>query len=269
MLKQSDLEVRADAGKIYFDLQPAHREILTAPLDDMWATFAAGASHHALFVRGEVAGCCAVNDERELLFFYLHAAFEDVAEAIFDALVKRLGIVAACPSTVDPAFLSLSLCAGHGAEPKALQFQHVVEPSATALSGLRFAQAVDHSAAIAFVESAVDLPRSFLEPYLSERIEKRQLLLHEVGNEIVATGECRNDERQSGYAHLGLIVGRRQRSKGLGSRLMHALVLECRRRRLKPLCSTEPENLAARYVIQKAGFRARHRVFRVAFGRGD
>ncbi len=63
---------------------------------------------------------------------------------------------------------------------------------------------------------------------------------------------------------MGLIVGRGRRGKGLGSRLMHALVLECQRRKLKPLCSTEPENLAARRVILKAGFRARHRLFRVA-----
>lgn len=50
---------------------------------------------------------------------------------------------------------------------------------------------------------------------------------------------------------------------------MNALVAECQRRDLRPLCSTESTNLAARRVIHKTGFRSRHRVFRVKFGTND
>jgi GNAT superfamily N-acetyltransferase len=147
-----------------------------------------------------------------------------------------------------------------------MMFQHMLEPAGTALSDLRLALAADHSSATAFVEAATGCPSSFAEPYLAERIEREELFLYEERGEILASGECRTDQRQSGYAHLGLVVGQSRRNKGLGSRLMHALVLECRRRNMKPLCSTEPANLAARRVIHKAGFCARHRVFRVALG---
>ncbi len=264
-MKHAELEIQANAGDAYFGLQPAYRETLVAPQDDMWAAFADAASHHALLVDGERVGCCSVNEDRELLFFHLHARVEDLAEGLFGDLVKRLELVAALPSTVDPGFLSLSLDAGHGSVPKALLFQHLLEPRGSALSDLRLATAADHPAATTFAEAATGMPRSFLEPYFAERIEKRQLFLHQQGDEILASGECRGDERQPGHGHLGLIVDRGRRGRGLGSRLMHALVLECRRQNLKPLCSTEPENLAARRVIHKAGFRARHRVFRVAF----
>ncbi len=263
-LERSEFDLQADAAKVYFGLQPAYRKTLVAPQDDMWATFADAAAHYALLAGGETLGCCSVNEDRELLFFHLRARFEDRAEAVFGELIERLELVAALPSTVDPGFLSLSLEAGHGSDPKALLFHHLLEPAGTALSDLRLASTADHPAATAFAQAATDMPRSFLEPYFAERIDKRQLFLHQKGDEVLATGECRDDERQAGHAHVGLIVGRGRRGKGLGSRLMHALVLECRRRKLKPLCSTEPENLAARRVIHKAGFRARHRVFRVA-----
>ncbi len=269
IMNRSDFEIQEDADQVYFGLQPAYQGTLVAPMDDMWAAFADQAGHYALLLRGETVGCCSVNEDRELLSFYVRPRFEDSAEAFLGYLIERLQLAGALPSTVDPSFLSLSLEAGHGSVPKAMLFQHLLEPEGTALSGLRLALAEDHSAATAFVEAATDLPRTFLEPYLAERIEKRELFLHQERTEILASGECRNDQRQSGYAHLGMIVGRSQRGKGLGTRLMHALVSECRNQGLKPLCSTEPENLAARRVIHKAGFRAHHRVFRVTLGEGD
>ena len=68
---------------------------------------------------------------------------------------------------------------------------------------------------------------------------------------------------QLGYAHLGLVVGVAQRSRGLGTKLMNALVERCERNARTPLCSTEPGNHAARKLIRRAGFRTRHRIFRL------
>jgi len=268
VLKIGVFEIQAHAAEVYHGLQAAYRQTLVAPQDDMWAAFSDAANHYALLVDGESVGCCSINEDREILFFHVHAQFENVAVALFDYLINRLKLVAAVPSTVDPSFLSLSLDAGHGAVSKAIMFQHILEPEGTALSGLRHALEADHAAATAFVEAATGMPMAFLDPYLAERIKKGQLFLHEEGDEILASGECRSDERQSGYAHLGIIVGRSERGKGLGSLLMHTLVVECRRQNLKPLCSTEPENIAALSVIHKAGFRARHRVFRVSLEQG-
>jgi len=263
-LRPPELDIKADSADVYLGLQPVYRETLAAPLDDMWAAFADAARPYALRVDGETAGFCSINDDRELLSFFVMDRFGDRAEALFELVEERLEPVAALPSTVDPGFLSPSLTFGHRAVPVALMFQHRLEPAANALAELRPAAAADHPAATTFAEKATDLPRSFLEPYLAERIDRGELLLHEETGRILASGECRDDRRQPGHAHLGVIVGSDRRGKGLGSRLLHALVLECRRRRLEPLCSTEPDNLAARAIIHKAGFRARHRVFRVA-----
>ncbi len=102
-----------------------------------------------------------------------------------------------------------------------------------ASTNLRVATDADHADAVAFAKSAIGAPEGFLVPYLAERIERAELLLDEEGGSIRATGECRVDRTHTGYAHLGLIVG---------SQLMNALVADCRRRDLQPLCSTEPTN---------------------------
>lgn len=268
------MEIRAGADEVYFGLQDAYHGTLIAPRDDMWATFADGSSHYELRIGGETAGCCSVNEERELHFFFLHPRFQSRGD-IFGTLIERLEPVAALPSTIDPGFLSLSLDAGHSPVSKGLMYEHMLEPEGTALAGLHLAKAADHKATVAFAEAATGGPRSFLEPYFAEHIEKGHILLHRAGGEILASGECRTDPRRyptlegrhkTIYAHLGLIVGESLRGQGLGSRLMHALVVECRRRGMEPLCSTEPQNQAAQRVIHKAGFRSRHQVIRVELG---
>lgn len=257
------IEIRPDSGEARIAYQQDHQKRLVAPPDDMWAAFAAMAEPYAVVVDGEVAGCCSVNEERELHHFYLDPEIEDRGESIFAYLVDRLDIVSAMPSTVDPGFLSLALDDAHGSVPVALMYQHVLEPHGPALTNLRVATDADHADAVAFAKSAIGAPEGFLVPYLAERIERAELLLDEEGGSIRATGECRVDRTHTGYAHLGLIVGSDARGRGVGSQLMNALVADCRRRDLQPLCSTEPTNLPARRLIHKAGFRARHRVFRV------
>jgi GNAT superfamily N-acetyltransferase len=263
------IEILPDADEIHLACQPAYLKTLVAPLDDMWAAFAAMANPYALVVDDRVAGCCTVNEERELHQFYLHPEFEDRGELILASLVDQMDIVSAVPSTVDPAFLSLTLSIGHSSDTVALMYQHVLEPQGSALTGLRIATTADHADAVAFAKAATGMPDEFLVPYLSERIERAELFLHEVSGAIHATGECRVDQTHLGHAHLGMIVGIDHRSRGVGSQLLNALVAECQRRDLRPLCSTESTNLAARRVIHKIGFRSRHRVFRVKFGTSD
>lgn len=167
------------------------------------------------------------------------------------------------PSTVDPCFLSQCLTGGPVIETAALLFHHVLDPQGPALTGLRTATSTDHDAAVTFAQAATGASVAFLRPYYADRIEREELMLLVQPDSIIASGECRLDQKHTGYAHLGMIVGQDHREHGLGSQLMNALVESCRSRDLKPLCSTEPVNVPAQHVINKAGFRARHRVFRV------
>ena len=127
---------------------------------------------------------------------------------------------------------------------------------------------VNTSVTVAFVVASTGDPTDWTTRYLGERIERCELFLYRRNDRIAAIGECRIDQRSSGHAHLGVIVGPSHRGRGLATSLLIELVGIAGRSGLAPLCSTEPGNVAARHAIHRAGFRSGHRVFRLAFTRG-
>ena len=259
------IEIRRDAGKIYEDFRLERQQTLVAPEDDMWASFADNAEALAIIVDGQAVGCCAIDEDNQLLMFHVAESHEELALELFDYVAQHRSVVAAMPSTVDPRFLSVSLSAGGRAEPVALMYHLVAEPESKASVDVRVATNADYQAAIAFDKEATDSPEEFLQKYIATRIAGQELyLMLDENDRIVATGECRVDTRADGHAQLGLIVGTDLRGRGIGTRLFHTLVEIARAKDLVPLCSTEPTNAAAQRVIHRAGFRNRDRVFRVA-----
>ena len=124
---------------------------------------------------------------------------------------------------------------------------------------------LDHARIVDFQVDEVGMPREFLEGYTRERLERQEMLLFEEGSQLVSAGELRRDREQKGIAHLGMIVCRQERRKGVGSRMLASLVTRSREQGLRPYCSTELSNLGARRAIEWAGFRASHRVLSVTF----
>lgn len=244
-----------------------YRRTLVAPLDDMWAAFAENAHQFTMMLDGEPLGFFSVNDDRELHAFHVRKGWEHHAGAFFRDVLVRQSICAAFPATVDPAFLSVCLDRARSIDVKALLFQHVTDPTAVRnpLATMRQAQEADFAACVAFARDATGMSLDFLEPYLTARIRDGEFLLHELDAKIAGVGEFRQDSSNPDYAQLGVMVGKSVRGRGLGGAIMNYLVDEAARRHRKPICSTEPTNLAARHIIEHAGFRARHRVLRVAF----
>ena len=105
------------------------------------------------------------------------------------------------------------------------------------------------------------MPEEWLVQYLSNLIERQELFGCWLDSELIATGENRKfDEVQQGYTDLGVIVDRSQRGKGLATWILQQLVQQSIDRDLKPLCSTERDNIAARKAIAGAGFISRNRI---------
>ncbi|WP_460712694.1 GNAT family N-acetyltransferase [Nocardioides dilutus] len=262
------VQIRPHATEAYELLAVHRRRTLVSPEDDMWATFADQADPYALTFGEQLVGRFSVDQDNQLHAFYVDADHEAIADQLFVRVLDEIDISAAMASTVDPTFLSLSLAAGGRAQPVALMYDHIAQPGSAEPVELRVAATEDHAAAVAFDCGATGSPEGFLMPYVAERIERRELYLVEADGTIVATGECREDTRAPGNAHLGLVVGAELRGQGMGTRLMHTLTELCIERGMTPRCSTEPANVAAQTVIRRAGFRNRHRVFRVAMARG-
>lgn len=266
-LDHMKVEISHHATEAYELLGVDRRRTLAAPEDDMWATFADGAEPYALMLGDQLMGRFSVDQDNQLHAFYVRDDHEAIATDLFLRVLDEIDISAAMASTVDPVFLSLSLAAGGRARPVALMYDHTTQPEGDETVELRVATAADHGAAVVFDHGATGSPEAFLVPYVAERIDRGELYLVEAKGKIVATGECRVDVRAPGNAHLGLVVGAEQRGQGIGTRLMHTLTELCTLRDLTPRCSTEPANVAAQKVIRRAGFRNRHRVFRVAMAK--
>ena len=268
-LDPATIMINAEAADAYRRLGAERQRTLVAPEDDMWATFADMAEPHTLTVGTQLVGRFSVDDDNQLHGFYVRDDFEEYAAELLVHVVDDMDITAAIASTVDPAFLSLSLAAGGPADPVALMYGHIARPVSDETVDVRLAASADHPAAVAFYRAETGSPEVFLEPFLAERIELHELYLVEADGRIAATGECRADQRAPGNAHLGLVVGSELRGRGVGSRLMHTLTEICRDHGVTPRCSTEPTNLAAQTVIRRAGFRTRHQIFRFSAATTD
>lgn len=240
---------------------------LVAPLDDMWAAFADGASGHALRAGDVEVGSCCVDEERQLLRFHLRPAWQHRSEELLRLVLEELEVESLLVATLDPGFLGPALDVAARIELHTLLYAPTVAPEAQVLDGLVVARVEDHARVVAFEEATLGAPRAFLEGYLRARIEREELLLHVEGSEILAAGELRRDRQQAGIAQLGVVVAAPARGRGLGARLLATLVARSRTEGLTPICSTEVGNHAARRAIERAGFRPAHRLVRVSFER--
>lgn len=247
----------------YDQLSAAYHQTLSAPLDDMWSAFADDAEPFGIKIGDALAGCASIDPAGELHRFFIRSEFDDRADDCFQAFLNEHDVTAANVATVDPGLLSTVLPHCGGACPVALVYRWESAPEGDSLPGLRQAIETDREAAIGFMGPATGAPEPWLGGYLTERIARRELFLFEDNGQIAGSGERRFDRHAPGHAHLGIVVGQQHRGQGLGSRLMNTLVERCLRETLTPLCSTEPGNHAAQVLIRRAGFRQRHRIFRL------
>lgn len=244
-------------------LSAAYHQTLSAPLDDMWSAFADDAEPFGIMIGDALAGCASIDPAGVLHRFFIRSEFDDRADDCFQALLDDHGVTTAIVATVDPGLLSAVLPHCGGASPVAHVYKWESAPEGDSLPEVRQAIETDQEAAIGFMGPATGAPDPWLGGYVAERIERRELFLFEDNGQIAASGERRFDPHAPGHAHLGIVVGLQYRSQGLGSRLMNTLVERCLHETLTPLCSTGPDNHAAQALIRRAGFRQRHRIFRL------
>lgn len=260
------ITLRADAG-VLARHRAEYLAQLVAPLDDMWAAFADGATAYALRLGDEEVGSCCVDDEKQLLRFHVKRSWQHRAEELLRFALQELGVAGLLVATLDPGFLAPALDVAARVEPHTLLYAPGAAAEVQALDGLVVAQLADHARVVAFEEATLGAPRAFLEGYLRARTEREELMLHQEGRALLAVGELRRDRQQPGIAQLGVVVAVPARGRGLAARLLTTLVARSRAEGLTPLCSTEVGNRPARRAIERAGFRPYHRLLRITLER--
>lgn len=260
------LTLRSDQGESRTALMPDYLRTLAGPRDDMWGTFADQGASFALEANGQPVGFGALNDEGELVSFYVDPEHPGIVAALFDRVLGELEVESAIVHTLDPGFLGPCLDRGPTCEVVAILYERLNDVAPMAPLDLRRGRSDDLEACVAFSVAAQGGSfggRAFLEPYLADRLERGEVWLHEVDGRILAQGECRRDPHHEGVSHLGMIVAAAQRGRGLGTQVLQALATGARERGEVTLCSTSPDNQAAQVAIRRAGFAPRHRVVRL------
>lgn len=261
--------VRTDDAKAYEELREAYLAQLSVPMDDMWMAFSDGARPLSLRLGDRRVGCASVDGEGRLLRFYVEPREQSRSGELLQCIVDDVGPRQMMVSTGDPLALSAALDRGGEVMVDTLLYGVATEPETPGLEGLGWAEPGDHRRIVDFQHREVGAPLGFLEQYVGERIERREMLLDVEDSELRCVGELRRDRQQPGVGHLGLIVHGKARGRGVGSSMMSSLVQRCRAEGLTPRCSTEVGNPGAQRAIERGGFRPDHRWLRVELGAGS
>ena len=212
-----------------------------------------------------MAGSCCVDEEGQLLRFHVRPRFQQRSVALLRLALGELEATRMMVASLDPGYLSPALDVASSVEPHTLLFAPLSEPEGPGLDDLGLPSSAISSASSTSRPRKSACPGTSWSTTCASGSSARRCWLFEQGAQLLCVGELRRDQQQAGIAQLGLIVRGRERGKGIGSRMLSSLVTRSRAQGLTPHCSTEVTNLGARRVIERAGFRAGHRLLRVGF----
>ena len=252
-------------------LKSEYLDKTTAPLDGMWLCgFLPLASHFSFQKNSTLIGYCCINDEGYLLQFYLRdndffegtSLFTNMITGKYDQLPKIMG---AYVSTAEPDFLSHCFDNFSSFKVNSMMYQlNKVTPMSVNNDNswtLKPVEPENSSEAVEFALRNMGAPEDWLTQYISNLIQRQELFGCWLDNELIGTGENRKfDDVQKGYTDIGVIVHQQQRGKGLATWIIQQLIQQAVEKGLKPICSTERDNIGAQKALTKAGFISRHRI---------
>ena len=249
-------------------LKQQYIQHLASPLDGMWQTFAAMADQYVISCDDKIVGYGIINADRKILQFFVPNAA--IAEAAFDQFLIRHNVTGAFVTTNQVDYLSLCMDYQISTTVNALTYrvndlEKVKAATFLPNADFRLAKQSDLNTAIKFGCQTLGTDPTWLTDYFSERINGKELFCLWVDDLLVATGECRPSSEHPLYADLGMLVGHANRRQGLATRIMQHLIIYCRERGLRPICSTERGNIAAQKSIIAAGFIRHHRILEIMF----
>jgi RimJ/RimL family protein N-acetyltransferase len=252
-------------------LKSEYLDQTTAPLDGMWLCgFVPLASHFGFYKNSTSIGYCCINDEGNLLQFYLRSndsseeslLLMNMLSGKYDHLPKIEG---AFVSTAEPDFLSYCFDNFSSFKVNAIMYQ-LNKGAKLSINKdinwtLRPVDPENLSEAVEFGVSSIGAPKDWLAQYWSNLIQRQELFGCWLDDELIGTGENRKfDDFQEGYTDIGVIVSQQQRGKGLATWILQQLVQMAIEKSLEPICSTERDNIGAQKAIIRAGFVARNRI---------
>ena len=239
---------------------------LASPQDGMWEAFRHHAIDWGIYLDGSLIGYAVINDENQLLQFYLTPIHLANGESIFKNFVDQRNIQSGIVGTNNPQFLSLTLHFTANIQVHSYLFRayHPVD-IATKNGELKECQKEDLESVINFCHYSIGAPKEWLAVYLGNLIERKEIFFLEKDDTIIGTCEVRKSKTAPQYADIGMIVSPDFRKQGYGTFLLHeAKKIAIQQGRI-PICSCEKDNLGSLKAIHNAGFVSTYRLLTVNF----
>jgi GNAT superfamily N-acetyltransferase len=250
-------------------LKQQYIEQVTAPLDGMWLTgFVPIANHFGFYKNEMLIGFCCVNQDGYLLQFYVDPGNQIQAASLFELIINKndlaMGKVnGAFVSTAEAQYLSHCLDNFTSFKVNSLMYQQgdtvtLVHESELEMVSITLDQL---SVVVEFAKTNMGAPEEWLTGYFSNLFKRKELYGYWQNNQLVATGEFRmNDKYQIEYVDLGMIVATSERGKGIATNVLKFLINIAQSKGLKPICSTEKDNIGAQKAISRAGLISGNRI---------
>ena len=207
-------------------------------------------------------GYCCINDNKELLQFYIIEEQSKVAQEAFSTLVKGGRIKSAYCSTFD--HLALSLCSDYQklVSCNAYLFRSYVEVENkfNGFSNHIFRQATEKD-----LENIKKCCEDFFENPLSQ-IKGKELFVLYSGELFLGAGVVQAiNEFSNPYVDIGMIVAEKYRNRGVATFLVLKLKEYCLINELIPICGCWYHNYASKKTLEAAGFIAKDRILHFEF----
>ncbi len=247
-------------------LQNDWRATLTAPQDGMWEAFMNMATHWEIRIDDKVIGYACVNDDNQLLQFYITPQILDKGQMIFQQFVNQEKITTGIIGTNNPTYLSIANHFQNTMRIHSYQFSDVVETKLPEMDGeFSKAKPSDLNRLVAFCNYSTGAPKEWLNVYYENLIKRGELFIHENEEKIIGTSEVRKSDTNKKVADIGMVVSPDFRKQGYGTYLLGKAKEISKQEGRLPICSCEKDNIGSLKSIHKCGFRSVHQILEVEF----
>ncbi len=196
---------------------------LTSPQDGMWESFRDNATNWGIVKENEMIGYAAVDENHQLLQFYLLPKYLPKGAAIFKTFIDELKINTGIVGTNNPDYLSIALNFVKELKVPTYLFRNTFEVTIEEKEGLlKACQAEDIEKIVHFCQYSTGAPKEWLVGYIGELIKKGEIFSLENSGEIIGTCEVRKSTTAPAYADIGMIVSPDYRQKGYGIYLLNS-----------------------------------------------
>lgn len=242
------------------------RESLPRPQDGMWESFRESAVHWGISVANEMIGYACVDQEDQLLQFYILQEYLSDGEAIFKLFLDKVKVKHGMVGTNNLTYLSLAMNFVKKVEVDTFLFSKAIDVTLAEKEGtLRKCEAEDSTRVIDFYHHSIGAPKAWLTGYVGGLIEKGEIFVLEKEDEIIGTCEVRISETAPAYADIGMAVSPDYRRKGYGTYLLYQAKEIAQEWGKIPICSCEKENEGSAKSIQNCGFRSQYQLLKIIF----